>query len=502
MRTRTITLTCDGITIEEVHALAAEGAQLEIAPEVRALVARGREVVERAVRGETLHYGLNTGLGHLRDKRVPYEELLRYQLRIVLEHVGAVGPALPDGDVRAIIAARIAGAARGGSGMHPEVFEGLVAMLNARVHPEVPEIGSVGASDLTQMAAIAAVLIGHGTARHGGVTLPGAEALARAGLRPCTLRPKDGLALINANGVSIGQGALAVREAELVAALADAAGALTLEAVGGNPGPFEAEAAAAKPFGGQIESAARVRALLAGSYLYDAGTVLAVQDPLSIRTIPQVHGALREAIAAARTSVTVELNAIDDNPLVSIEHDRLLSTGNFHPLVMAIHFDALRIALAHVGLIAERRLNKIAPQSFGSEPLPSERRDGTFAQPPVTGLLAYTAAALVARLRAFAAPATLDAPPLDLDVEDHATLAPAAVSRARASIGDLETLLVIEILLATERLRRAVRTPRLAPRTGYMYEAVRAAIDTLPPGAAPARAVEAARAALRALPNR
>ncbi len=344
-----VTLTLDGLGLADLYRVAVEGASLEVDPAVYARVAAGRAVVERALGGERLVYGLNTGVGHLRDARVSREALMEYQVRLVVGHACAIGPALPDADTRALMLARVSGLARGGSGAHPSAMRALVDMLNAGVHPVVPEIGSVGASDLMHMAAVALALVGRGEARYGDETLPGGEALARAGLTPYVMQPKDGLALISANGFAIGVGALAIHEVERVARLADLAGALTLEAIGANLSPFEAAVAAAKPVPGQIAAAAYLRELLRGSDLYDPATVVSVQDPLSFRVMPQVHGALREQIAFARASVETELNAMDDNPLVLIEDDRMISTGNFHPMALAPAFDALRVGLAHVG---------------------------------------------------------------------------------------------------------------------------------------------------------
>jgi len=498
MSTIPVVLTSVGLDLAEFYRVAVDGATLEIALEVMTHVEAGRAVVERALVGDTLIYGLNTGLGHLRNQRVSHEQLLEYQVRIVTAHAGGVGSPLPDEDVRAMMLARIAGMARGGAGVHPGALRMLVAMLNTGVHPIVPEVGSVGASDLMHMAAIALVAIGQGQARYAGEVLPSDEALARAGIAPYVPQPKDGLALINANGASIGLGALTVRMAERIAALADTAGALTLEAIIGNPGPYDAEAAAAKPFPGQIEAAAHLRAVLAGSYLYEPDTNLSVQDPLSFRTMPQVHGALRERIAATRHSVTIELNAIDDNPLVSIANNRLLSNGNFHPMVLALDFDALRVALAHVGLLSERRMSKVSTQTFGSE-VGQSGHAGSANPHPISGLLAYSAAALVAALKHLANPATLECPPLDLDVEDHATLAPLAVMLTRQALTYLETILVIEAVLAADVLESRGATPRLGVGTGEAFVTIRQVREQLGATAPAAVVVEATRVALAAV---
>src|ERR671918_453388 len=486
----TVRLTSEGLAAEDI-ARVAGGATLEFAPEVEQLVHASRAVVERALEGGELIYGLNTGVGSRRDRPVSREDLDRYQVQMVMDHAGGVGAPLADEDVRAIMAARIAGMARGGSGVHPGALETLVAMLNAGVHPVVPQVGSVGASDLMHMAVIVMVVMGRGEARLQDRTMPGGEALTRAGIAPHRLRPKDGLALISGNGASIGLGALAALSAERTAILADVAGALTLEAFAGNPGPFDEEAARAKPLPGQIAAAAHLRALLAGGDLASHRPARSVQDPLSFRVMPQVHGALRDQVAAARAAVEIELNAIDDSPLVSIEGDRLLSTGNFHPMGLALAFEALRIALAHGGMLSERRMNKLVTALYGE----ASFEFGT-AEPErysVPGLVIYSAAALLSELKQSAAPVTLHCPPLDLDVEDHATLAPQAVMLARRALMVLEEILAIEVLVAISALEDRPRLPRLGQGTKPVYDLVRATLEPLDANAPAATVVETVR---------
>jgi histidine ammonia-lyase len=485
-----VRLTTGGLTTAEIGQVAG-GATLEPEPEVLERVRASRAVVDRALEGEGMIYGLNTGLGSRRDRRVSREDLGRYQVQMVMDHAGGVGDPLADEDVRAMMAARIAGIARGGSGAHPGAFDTLVAMLRAGVHPVVPAVGSVGASDLMHMAAIAMVVIGRGEARLEGRTMSGGEALMRAGIAPHRLRPKDGLALISGNGASVGLGALAALAAERTTVLADVAGALTLEAIAGSPGAFDEEAARAKPLPGQIAAAGHLRELLAGGELTEPGRAGSVQDPLSFRVMPQVHGALRDQVAAARAAVELELNAIGDSPLVSIERDRLLSTGNFHPMGLALAFETLRIALAHAGMLSERRMNKLVTALYG---------DASFefgAEQPerysVPGLVIYSAAALVSELKQLAGPVTLDCPPLDLDVEDHATLAPQAVMLARRALLDLETILAIEVLVAISALEDRPRLPRMGSGTQRVYDVVRATLEPLDANASAATVVESVR---------
>jgi histidine ammonia-lyase len=440
------------LTIDEVVAIAG-GAPVALGPLAFERIRASRAVVDRLVAGEELVYGLNTGLGHARDERVSREVLEAYQEAIVRTHAGGFGGPLPTVVVRAAIAVRVAGIARGGSGATVAAAETLVAMLNAGVHPVVPEVGSVGASDLMHMAAIALVAIGEGEAEVRGERLSGAEALARAGIAPLHPAPKDGLALISANGVSIGHGALVVDRARRLVETVDLVAGLSLEAIGGNPSIVEPAVAAAKPVAGQAEAAEHLRALLAGSAVCVPGGLASVQDPLSFRVVPQVHGALREFVSLVAAAVEAELAAMDDNPLVVIGEDRMISNGNFHPIVMALAFDALRPAIAHVGQLSERRLAHIWDALWKAADLTSAEamREAT-AQGGA--LLRYAAAARYADLRALAGPATLDIPPLDLGVEDHATNAPATVRRTEEALNRLDDILAVELVMARLLLSR------------------------------------------------
>jgi histidine ammonia-lyase len=485
-------------TLEDVRLVARDGALVEVGSDVAELVQVGRRVVEDALDADYPVYGLNTGLGHTRDQKVSRDVLLEYQERLITVHHGGVGKPLPDDDVRALVFARAVGIARGGSGATPAVLDGLVALLNHGVLPVVPEAGSVGASDLGHMGAVGCVLSGRSRATYQGEVLPAAEALARAGLRPVTLQPKDAIAILNSNATSIGIGALTVLDAERVARLADLASALTLEAISGNLTPFDPEANEAKPFPGQLETAARVLELLEGSYLKEPGAAVSLQDPLSIRTIPQVTGAWREQIAFARRAVATELNGRGDNPLVSPESGRAFSTGNFHALVLALAFDALRVGLAHVGTVSERRIAKITALRWARMDVEEDVRDESWRSSAfrLAGLVAYAAAAISGELKQLAGPVTLGAPPLDLDVEDHATLAPQTVFTTRYALGRLELVLTVEALVAVDALASAPPVPRLGAGTAPAYQALTAMLAGLDRDELTATAVERARGLL------
>jgi histidine ammonia-lyase len=459
------------LTVADVVRVA-DGAVVELTPSGLAKIEAARAVVDRLVTGDRLIYGLNTGLGHMRDTRIPLEALREYQEAIVLAHCGGIGPPLPARVVRAAMVVRVAGAATGGAGISPPLVLTLVEMLNRGVTPVVPSLGSVGASDLMHMAAIAVVAAGlGGLAELNGVCLPGPQAMRKAGIRPPRLEPKDGLALISANGVAIGHAALVAARALVSANTADVALAASFEAIAGNTSIVDPVVVAAKPAAGQRTAGAHIRELLDGSEQCLPTALGSVQDPLSFRVGPQVHGAFRDLIEWFVQAIEVELAASDDNPYVSIDEDRLISNGNFHPIGIALAADAIRPAIAHVGLLSTNRTGHLWAADFANPELTTPTGLRKSAERGAL-LLRYAGAARYSELRGLAAPATLDIPALDQGVEDHATNAPASVDQVNAALDRLDDLLAIELILARGAIARA-------GREGGLGHGVAAALDEL-----------------------
>jgi histidine ammonia-lyase len=471
----TVTITEEPLAFEDLLTIV-DGAQVALSEEVRAVIEASRAVVDRALVSKAAVYGLTTQVGHGKDTRLTEEEIRREQMFLVMTHSGGVGPSLPTPQVRAALAVRLNGIARGGSGASAAAADVLAAMLNAGVHPVVPEIASVGAADLGHMAGMAQVAIGQGQAEYRGELLSGGEALKRAGITPLVLSGKDGLALISANGVSIGHAALVVARAERVTGAADVAAALSMEATSANPSIIHPAVGRAKPIPGQVDAADHLQKLLAGSALLEPGAAKSVQDALSFRVVPQVHGALREYVTAARNAVTTELNASDDNPLASVADQAMISNGNFHPIVLAIACDALRIAIAQVGQLSERRMAHLWDGCMQQMPTPPTA--------PMYGLqVRYPAAALFAELKQLAGPATLDIPTLDLGVEDHGTAAPLTARKTDVALGMLEDLLAIELMLAHDLLSVAPTQHVLGAGTDAALRMVQEAITAADPQA-------------------
>ena len=390
-----VTITDAPLAIEDLLAVSL-GGKVELGDDARVTIEASRAVVDGMLEGDEPVYGLNTGVGHMKDVRLPIDELRSTQEILLMSHAGGTGEPLSTDRIRGAMAARLNGIARGGSGASPRVAELLVEMLNAGVHPVVPSRGSVGTGDLGQLASVGQVMIGRSRAELGGEVLPGAEALRRAGIEPLRLEPKDGLTILSSNAVVVADAAMAVLRARSIAEQADVVAALSLEAAHGNPSIAEPIVGEAKPFPGQIESCAAIRAALEGSPLLAPGAARSVQDPLSFRVIPQVHGAFREAITGARRAVELELNGRGDNPLVSTDDATMVHNGNFHPIVMAIAFDQLRIAIAHVGQISERRMSHLWDAFFEGVAQAGPPPPG-WHPPELFGLaLRYPAAALFA----------------------------------------------------------------------------------------------------------
>jgi histidine ammonia-lyase len=484
--TRTVALDGEPAELEDVAAVAA-GAGVVLGPGAEERLAASRAVVEEVLVSGRAVYGLTTWVGHMRNERVPDEELRRAQLMLLRTHASGLGPPLPTELVRAAMMVRLVGLTRGGSGASPAVARTLAAMLNAGVHPVVPSTGSIGSGDLGQLANVGLVAVGQGEAELDGEIVPGGLALERAGIPPLVLEPKDGLALMSANGVSIGQAIMLIRTAVRAAEAADLAAACAMEATAANPSVVQPAVGLAKPYPGQIAAAAGMLAALEGSAVLDPDATPSVQDPISFRVTPQVHGAFREQLDAVRRAAEVELNARADNPLVWVPGQTMVSNGNFHPMVLALALDGLRLAIAHVGQLSERRMSHLWNAFFtrmaaGGPPQgPGPPSD----LPTLPGLgNRYAAAAVLSELRQLAAPASLDAPILDMGVEDHATSAPLA---ARLTVRALELLgdvLAAELLLVRDVLAMGP-PPRLGKATAAILSEVEAAITAAGPGATP-----------------
>jgi histidine ammonia-lyase len=434
------------LTIAAVAQVALGRIAVAAHPDVRARISRARCTVEHWSAQTVPIYGLNTGLGALKDIFIAPEEVGQFQRNILLSHAVGVGQAYPEPVVRAMLLVRLNGMAQGGSGVQLAVFDTLLAMLNAGIHPVVHADGSIGMGDMSPMAELALPLIGLGQVIYQGQRLSAAEAFERAGLAPIALGPKDALGIINVNAPSFGLGALVLGEVWQLLDCADIAAALSLEGFQGNTSALDPRTHAARPLTGQARAAAHQRALLRGSSLWHRPG-RAVQDPLSYRCSSHVHGAVADALAFAQEILEVELNAAADTPLVLPDTDEMLVTGNFNVTGIALAFDMLAIALGQVaGSATNRMLRLMSPHLTG---LPPQLIANAGLQIGF-GMLQKTISALYAKVQQNAAPTSLTFTPVANGIEDHATNLPLGIGRVAQSVEACWRILAIELLAAAQ----------------------------------------------------
>ncbi|WP_210207932.1 HAL/PAL/TAL family ammonia-lyase [Bosea caraganae] len=457
------------LSLEQVHAVAHGEAGVALALEVgeRLRVARG--VVERSLeRGDAI-YGLTTGLGAAVDTRLAADQIAAFQQRAVRARAVGVGPCLTQAEVRAMLLVRLAGLAQGASGISPVFAETIAAMLNARLHPVVRRIGSLGEADLSPLAQVFLPLVGEGEAEFGGRVLPGADAMRAAGIAMPEFGPKDGLALLNANAESVGLAALALHEVKLALGALTVAGALSLEAYRANLSPIAADLVALRPVPSQVAGSVKLRALLAGSDLFEAGAARRVQDPLSFRCLAPVNGAALAAFELARELVEIELNGAGDSPAVLAGDDTLRSTVNFDTTALALAFEGLGLAAAHAAAISAFRVVKLMSPASSDLPRFLTRHGGSHAGFATTQ---KTASVLEAEIRHLALPLGPMTMPVADGVEDYAPMTPRVVEKTTEIARRLLRLAAIELVVAAEAvdLREGIR---LGAGTGLAHAFIR-----------------------------
>jgi histidine ammonia-lyase len=460
-------------SIADIADVARGGARVGFASILERDLQASRDIVERVLAEGKPVYGLNTELGAGRNIVVDPSTLEEYQRRTIRNSSGGIGEPLSFEQARAVIFARLAGFARGGAGVTVALAAQYRELLNRDVYPLVPRTGSVGAADLTQLAAIAAVATGTGHAFVDGALVTGAEALAAVGLDPVVLQPHEGLAVLSANSYSIGVGALVLTDLRGLALAADLVTALSLVAVaghgaGGTLSPFDERVQAAHPVAAQAASAGRIRSLLASSSLAAPDRVVSTQDAISFRSVPQVHGSFGVALVRLASALELELHSRTENPLVDVESGALVSGGNFFALELALALENLRVAVGHVAAMSERRLSQLSTLGAGL------RRSG---EASVPGLAWYSAAAQLAELRQLAGAVTLSGSALSEGVEDHSSHAALALQLLERSTDLLGSVLAIEAASAVELIEvgEADAGTALSPLVGSIGGALRSA---------------------------
>lgn len=452
MAAKSIAFTGNDLTLDQLYQIVYDGAEVALASSARERMEASRAVVDRLAQGNTAAYGINTGFGALASVRIPHEQIRELQLNLVRSHACGVGAPLAEDETRAMIALRANALAKGFSGVRPVVVETLLAMLARGVLPVIPSQGSVGASgDLAPLAHLALVAIGEGEAIYNGAKMPGGEVLQKAGIAPLKLEAKEGLALLNGTQGMLALISLAVREAETLADTADVAAALSLDALRGTPAAFDERISRIRPYPGQAVTARNLTHLNRGSEIRESHRSpekdSRVQDAYSLRCTPQVHGAVRDSLSQVRTTLSIELNAATDNPLVFAESGEVISGGNFHGQPLAMAADQVAVALATLAGICERRIEHMTnPHTSMLPPFltPDPGINSGFM------IAQVVAAGLASEMKALATPHSVDSIPTSGDQEDYVSMGMSAARRLRRMLDALCNVIAIELLAAAQ----------------------------------------------------
>ena len=442
------------LTLDEIDAVAFAGRRVGVPAEALGRVVESRGLIERILAaGETV-YGVNTGFGKLADVHVRGDKLAELQINLVRSHAGGVGEPLSEAESRAMVLLRANVLAKGFSGIRPELLELLVAMVNAGVHPVIPEKGSVGASgDLAPLAHLALVVVGEGEAFYRGKRVAGGEALRRAGLKPLELTAKEGLALLNGTQAMTAVGALAASRARRVAELCDLSGAMSLEALKGTPAAFDERIQKARPHAGQLAVARHLLRLMEGSEIRESHREhdTRVQDAYCLRCMPQVHGAVRDVLEHVAGVLETEAGSATDNPLVFPGEDAgVISGGNFHGAPLSYAFDYAAIAMTDLAGITERRIDRLLNPDI-NEGLPAFLST----DPGLSSgfmIAQIVAAALINECQVLAHPSSTGSIPTDGGKEDHVSMGMTGAIKLRRIVENVERVLAIELMCAAQAL--------------------------------------------------
>ncbi len=472
------------LTFEQVLAVAygePNTPRVSLSEKAKEAVNRSAKAVQILLKRGEIAYGITTGFGAFKDKIISPTEVELLQRNIVVSHAVGVGAPFDESTTRAIILIRANTLARGFSGIRLETLELLIEFLNRGIHPLIPEKGSLGASgDLAPLAHMACALIGEGEVIYNGNRLFGKEALEKAELKPITLAAKEGLALTNGTTIMTAVGLLETHKAKKLAGIADVSGCLSLEALNGTVWAFDERIHELRPHPRQIECAKNLREILQESDFIRCFDPANCQDAYTLRCMPQVHGACRDAIAYAEWVVNIELNAVTDNPLIFCdetgENIEVISGGNFHGEPLALAFDYLAIALSELGNISERRLMRLTDEASNAHVLPAFLTENGGLNSGFM-IVQYTAAALCTENKVLSHPASVDTIPSSANVEDHVSMGVTSVLKLRQIADNLEYILALELFAAAQgidfRRKKIGVEKNLGKGTRRLYNLIR-----------------------------
>jgi histidine ammonia-lyase len=451
---QTIIIDGNSLSLEQVEQVALENAQIKLSDECVSGVIKCREYVDKVIANGDIVYGLTTGFGKFSTVTIPQENIAELQLNLIRSHATNLGPAYTRAQTRAIMLLRINVLAKGFSGIRLQTLQTLVEMLNKGVHPHIPMRGSVGASgDLSPLSHLALPLIGEGEAEYQDTLMSGAEAMASAGITPVVLQAKEGLALNNGTQVMAAVGVLQLLAGERLCLSADIIASASIDALKGTPRAFDALIHNLRPHPGQLNSAANIRNLLTNSPLReshrDCGNV---QDAYSLRCTPQVHGAVRDALAYARRVLEIEINSATDNPLIFADEGKVISGGNFHGEPLAIALDTMAIAISELASISERRVEQMLNPALnrGLSPFLA-LRPGIDSGYMIAQL---TAASMVSENKVLAHPASVDSIPTSANQEDHVSMGSVSAIKLLQVVENVVSVLAIELMVAMSALEQ------------------------------------------------
>lgn len=460
----------ESLTLEQLVLVSVEQALVVIDPTALCQVQKARDYVERLVLDKQSVYGVTTGFGHLCHITISESDIDQLQINLIRSHATGVGQPFDKVSTRAILLLRANTLLKGHSGVRIEVIQLLVDLLNNHIHPVIPQKGSLGASgDLAPLSHLALTLVGEGTCEFSGQIVDSKTALVAANLKPLTLKAKEGLALINGTQVLTAVGALTVYYARQLVVLADLIGALSFEALGGLMDALDPKIHQVRGQSGQIASAEVISIFLAQSENVSHDKSIKVQDPYSLRCMPVIHGASKDAIDYVYSKVNLELNAVTDNPLIFVIEDQVLSGGNFHGQPMALVFDFLAIALAELANASERRIERLVNPALSDHPAFLVKQPGLNSG---FMIMQYTAAALVSENKILAHPASVDSIPSSGNQEDHVSMGTIAARKAMEILDNVQHVLAIEWLSAAQAMDLKVQK-RMGDGTKIAYDLLR-----------------------------
>ena len=437
------------INIHDVVKVARKGEKVELSDTAKSAITKSRCFVEDILSESKVVYGISTGFGEFSKITISGSDRERLQRNLILSHCVGVGELFSEDVVRGIMLLRVNSLARGYSGIRLSTVEKLIELLNKNITPAVPQKGSVGASgDLAPLSHVAAVLLGEGFVMAGGKAVEAAPVLKQAGFEPIELAAKEGLALINGTQVMTSVGALTCYDAKHLLMLADIAAGLSLEALRGTLQAFDPRIAKIRPHPGQLECVENIQKLTSGSQIMASHIdCKKVQDAYSLRCASQVHGASREALRRVEETLNIEMNSVTDNPIVMADTGEIISAGNFHGQPVALVMDYFKTAMAEIGNISERRINRLVDPHLSGLPAFLTSNGGVNSGMMIAQ---YTAASLVSENKVLAHPASVDSIPTSANQEDHVSMGTIAARQAREILENVRYVLAIEMMAAAQ----------------------------------------------------